>query len=41
MVIETPMLSWVEWPGVTICDFLLGLPSGRAQLTDHLDEAAG
>jgi hypothetical protein len=33
--------SQLERPGMRICDFLLGLPFGRARLVDHLDEATG
>jgi hypothetical protein len=33
--------SWLEWPGLRICDLLLGPPSGRSRLADHLDQAVG
>jgi hypothetical protein len=30
---------WLEWPGVRICDLLLGLPLSQARWDDHLDKA--
>jgi hypothetical protein len=31
--------SRLEWPTMRICDLLLGPPSGRARLVNHMDEA--
>jgi hypothetical protein len=31
--------SRLEWPAARICDLLLGPPTGRARLVDHLAEA--